>query len=173
MWYNADIMKRAAITFFALGILVLLVSGLYINISMVVKSNSLMSEPIVSSEVLEEVNELRVKASLPELVADETLISTASSKNTDMVENNYYDHEFNGVAKYKEIMGVKSECKIIGENLAQTNESLDMIISEWLKSESHRSNMLNPDYKYTGISVTLANRGDTKVYQVVQHFCGL
>ena len=98
------------------------------------------------------------------------LQETAKIKAEDLEENNYFSHispNFGVIANLLDKNGVYY--KVAGENLAG-NINSKKAIEAWINSESHRNNILDEQFTYTGISVV-----DSSIYGkiFVQMFIGL
>lgn len=119
--------------------------------------------------ILEKINEKRQEYGLNSLEIREDLNLIAKQKAEDLVNNNYFAHES---PTYGNILDMITEnnisYSIVGENLAGV-ATADLAIDGWMNSESHKSNILEEKYKYTGISVI-----DSKTYGriYVQVFLG-
>lgn len=91
---------------------------------------------------------------------DETLMSGARFKSNDMFDNNYYAHisptygdatdMLKNVFNY-EFSGYYSGA---GENIATGQITPFEVVEDWLNSNGHRENILNPNYKYIGVGLS-------------------
>lgn len=52
--------------------------------------------------------------------------------------------------------------RFAGENLAYGYKTAEEFVDAWMNSESHRSNILDPDFQYTGIGYFVSDSG--KIY---------
>lgn len=121
-------------------------------------------------EILDLVNEERIKNNLDELQIDSNLQKIAKAKAEDIINNKYFSHTsptygtpFDMIKKE----GIVYSCA--GENLA-INETSKKAVNAWMNSQTHRNNILDLDYEYTGICVIDSNTYGT-VY--VQLFMGI
>ena len=155
-----------------------MVSADYIKSAVDTKNNTTsegVAKPIVdtlqSSEkkILDMVNTKRKSLGLSTLKIDATLDSAAKAKAKEMVNKNYFSHNsptfgspFNMMTKY----GIKY--RVAGENIAGSTTIKDAF-DAWMKSKSHKDNILNKNYNYTGIGVCTS-----KTYGsiIVQEFAG-
>jgi uncharacterized protein YkwD len=127
---------------------------------------------VITEKIVNLVNQERVDAGLKPLAKDNYLVATATLKAQDMLDNDYYDHTFNGKELYREILRIRPDCKTAGENLARTNQTLETVVDEWMKSETHKKNLLG-DYDITGVSIAQDITEDGKMLVITQHFCDL
>ena len=121
-------------------------------------------------EVLEIINEYRKQNGLKELKPYSKLQQIAKMKAEDIVYNNYFSHTSPNYGTPFELMSENGvEYKIAGENLAG-NISAQKAVKAWIDSTSHRENMLEEDFEYTGICVV-----ESEVYGkvFVQMFIGI
>ena len=130
-------------------------------------------EVILSSdeqEVLELINEYRAENGLSELKPFSDLQEVAKLKAEDLVNNEYFAHT-------SPILGTPFEMlkdnevsyKVAGENLAGYMTA-EKAVEAWINSPTHRDNILENRYEYTGIYVI-----DSPVYGkiFVQLFIGV
>lgn len=119
--------------------------------------------------VLEKINKKRIEQNISPLEFREDLNLIAKQKAEDLVNNNYFSHTS---ANYGSIFDMLRnndiKYKIAGENLAGVSR-INLAIDGWMASESHRDNILERKYKYTGIYVL-----ESKTYGkiIVQVFLG-
>ena len=121
-------------------------------------------------ETLKLINEYRIQNGLKELKPISSLQYVAEIKANDLVQNNYFSHT-------SEILGTPFELLennnidylIAGENLAG-NTIPERAVKAWIESKSHKDNILEEDFEYTGISVI-----ESPVYGrvFVQFFIGI
>lgn len=83
---------------------------------------------------------------------------TARNHAWDMANNNYFSHTSkNGLSMEDRIVfggyyfnGFKSFA--VGENIAFGQSNIDIVMDEWLKSEGHCKNLMNPAFKEIGVA---------------------
>lgn len=120
------------------------------------------------------VNKERVELGLQPLVRDELLDTSSSAKCSDMLQDNYFTHEDPVTGDiWGYIKSVKSY-EFAGENLGTTDVNENAVVTAWMNSETHRANIVNGVYKYSGIttcySPNYTESGQTNIWLVVQHF---
>lgn len=120
-------------------------------------------------EVFNLINQKRIENGLTSLKIDDELQNVARIKAQDMVDSNYFSHTspiygspFDMIKKF----GISY--KTAGENIAG-NSTNSGAVEAWMNSSSHRANILNSSYNYTGIGVVKSNKYG-KIY--VQMFIG-
>lgn len=124
------------------------------------------------------INDYRKQHELPSLVAVPELYQSALDKCTDMQKGDYFDHK-DPITGRSGLYYAQTEFPNAGkwgENLAAIN-SVDNAdpVEKWLNSRSHRDNILDEAYRFTGVAIcaedpSWTRPGDTKF--IVQHFAG-
>lgn len=121
-------------------------------------------------EVLYYINNYRKENGLEELKPFSDLQTIAKIKAEDLVNNNYFAHTSSMLGTPFEMLQSNGvEYEVAGENLAG-NVNAQRAVEAWINSPSHKENILDTDYQYTGISVI-----DSPVYgkMFVQIFIGI
>lgn len=121
-------------------------------------------------DTLDLINEYRNENGLKSLKPYTNLQEIARIKAEDLVENNYFSHTSNILGNPFEMLSSNGiNYRIAGENLAG-NTTPERAVQAWINSESHRANILEERFEYTGIYVI-----DSEVYGkiYVQIFVGL
>ena len=109
---------------------------------------------ISTSEVITLANKARANSNLAPLIENETLSRAAKAKAKDMIENDYFAHTSpKGVNPWYWMKKEGYEYKYAGENLAINYTSAKDQHTAWMKSSSHRDNILNGNYKEIGVAV--------------------
>ena len=120
--------------------------------------------------VLDLINEQRRQEGLPELKFDSRLMKLARLKTEDMLEENYISHNSDRYGKVFNMIEVNNiDYKIAGENIAR-NLNEERAVNAWMNSISHKENILEEEYQYTGISVV---KDKEYGYLFVQIFMGI
>ncbi len=136
---------------------------------------------IVCDEMHRLVNEHRKNNGVAKFEIKSDLDRSAYLKSKDMIDNNYFDHNHNGVS-FDKIAYKLSGVNINGENIAgnyiadnkYTEESAEnlanALFTQWKNSSGHNANMLNKDYKAFGFGFMLGGKDAnyTKVYATQQ-----
>src|SRR3989344_6230152 len=120
-----------------------------------------------SEEIINLVNQDRIEYGLPELMANPVLNLAALAKAQDMFDKNYFAHVSpEGTAPWYWFKSLGYNYTYAGENLAEGFRDAFELEESWMKSPSHRANILSPFYSDMGLAVV--HRNNTNV--VVQLF---
>jgi uncharacterized protein YkwD len=122
-------------------------------------------------EIFDLINRERSRKGLGELNWDSDLSRLARAYSQKMARENFFSHydgDGKAVDDRAKDMRLKSWRKI-GENLFFC-EGYDnpnaMAVSGWMKSPTHRDNILDPDYTDSGIGIAVTNGGRIYITQV-------
>ncbi|MBQ9658014.1 MAG: SH3 domain-containing protein [Clostridia bacterium] len=120
-------------------------------------------------EVFELINKQRTNNGLSALQVDSEVQRVARIKAEDMVANNYFSHTSPTYGSpFDMLSSFKVSYRTAGENIAG-NSSNSGAVTAWMNSSGHKANILNSNFKYTGIGVVSSNKYG-KIY--VQMFIG-
>ena len=115
---------------------------------------SIQASGMTSAETVKLVNEARTSQKLPELVVNEKLAKAAEEKIDDMIKNDYFAHTSpTGITPWAWIENVGYNYRFAGENLAINFSNAEDQQAAWMNSETHKKNILSPDYKEIGAAV--------------------
>ena len=122
------------------------------------------------NKTLELINKYREQNGLNELEPFLELQEVSKLKAEDIVENNYFSHTSPNLGSTFDLIksqGIKY--KVAGENLAG-NITPKRAVEAWINSKTHRENILEDRFEYTGIYVI-----ESEVYGkiFVQMFIGI
>lgn len=126
-------------------------------------------EPEWKLEFLSRINNIRQKGCncggtymppVSPLVWNDQLQNSAYGHARDMADKRYFSHTSQDGRKLRDrvlamgysLTGYRSY--IIGENIAQGQRSIKEVMEDWLKSESHCKNLMNPAYREVGVGFT-------------------
>ncbi len=99
-------------------------------------------------------NESRIQAGLGELKMNSQLKQAAEAKAKDMLKNDYFAHTSpKGVTPWHWLKQSGYQYSFAGENLAINYETAESQHKAWMKSPTHRANILNKNYQEVGIAV--------------------
>jgi uncharacterized protein YkwD len=122
-------------------------------------------------EIFELINQERSKKGLGELAWDANLSRLAREYSQKMARENFFSHQDRGgesVDGRARNMRIRNWSKI-GENLffceGYDNPNL-MAVRGWMKSPSHRENILDPEYNVSGIGIAQSESGRIYITQV-------
>lgn len=118
------------------------------------------------------VNKERIFANLPPLKLNGKLNIAARNKALDMSNQHYFSHisPVNGKKWSDFIKESEYNYEEAGENLANGFENPTEMVAAWMKSPSHKENILNKDVDETGIGYAYGKLGGIPTIFVVQVF---
>lgn len=109
---------------------------------------------IVSSKMIALANESRVNIGLEPLTENPALAKYAAIKGQDMINRNYFAHDTpDGKRPWEWIDRSEYDYIYAGENLAMDFVTAEVVHQAFMKSPSHRRNILNDKYKEIGVAV--------------------
>lgn len=118
-----------------------------------IQTNSTNNETLV----LDLINVARKENGLKPLTLGATLPKVAKIKANDMVQNNYFSHASPTYGSPFEMMQKYNVSYLsAGENIAG-NPSITDAVSSWLKSSTHKQNLLSEKFNYIGIGISKSN----------------
>lgn len=113
----------------------------------------------------------RIKNNLSPLSVDQKLSNAAIDKINDMIANNYFNHTSpKGIEPWHWMEKENYNYKFAGENLAMDFDNENDIVQAWMSSKTHRDNILNPDFKETGLAIKQGKIYSKNSLIVVQYF---
>jgi len=151
--YNFKIYKIAVVLAFAL-------------IPLVTFASDISKETIVRL-----TNQERTNNNIRVVVENSELDKAAQAKAEDMIKNKYFEH-FSPAGKtpWQFIESADYNYLYAGENLAMDFKTAEGIDSAWMKSNTHRKNILNNKYNDIGIGISKGVITDHETTVVVQMF---
>lgn len=126
-----------------------------------------LSKEEFRKEFLEYINNARQKGCtcgttymppVPPLIWNDQLEIAAITHAVDMSDKNYFSHTSkNGRTMDKRMIGAGYTMKgyksfVVGENIAQGQQSIAEVMKAWFKSEGHCKNLMNRDFKEVGVA---------------------
>ncbi|OPY58584.1 MAG: Cysteine-rich secretory protein family protein [Pelotomaculum sp. PtaU1.Bin035] len=115
------------------------------------------------------VNQERVKTGLQPLTVDSRLVTVARMKSKDMIDNNYFGHQSPTYGSPFDMMKSQGiSFSYAGENIAG-NQSVEAAHTSLMNSPGHRANILNPEFKNIGIGIV---HGGPYGMMISQEFTG-
>lgn len=126
---------------------------------------------ITRDSVFQMTNEMRIKNGCKALKENKALDLVAQHKADDMVKRQYFSHtDPDGNLVFASIKKVY-KYRVAGENLAVSYSDVNLLEEAWMNSKSHRDNTLRPDFKETGVGISVGGfKGYPNVIYVVQLF---
>lgn len=109
-------------------------------------------EKSLEKEVVRLTNNERAKAGLAPLTYDWELSRVARIKSEDMRDNNYFSHYSPTYGDpYVMMRDFGFTFSKAGENLAARQDTPEKVVDNLMSSDSHRENILNPNFKRMGV----------------------
>ena len=108
----------------------------------------------VEKQVVELVNNERIRNDLHPLVVHLKLSEIARAKSEDMYINKYFSHNsptFGCPFDMLKIFGVEYSCA--AENIAKGQKNALGVVHSWINSAGHRKNILGREYTETGVGL--------------------
>ncbi len=126
---------------------------------------------ITVEQILDLVNKEREKAGLAPLSLSKELSTAATKKAADMFANNYWAHVSpTGITPWDFITSSGYNYLYAGENLAKDFSTSEEVVQAWMRSPTHRANILKPEYKDIGLAVMNGSLLNSDTTLVVQEF---
>ncbi|QQS33789.1 MAG: CAP domain-containing protein [Acidobacteriota bacterium] len=119
----------------------------------------------------EMINSTRVEMGLSPLTWNEDIASVAREHSQNMAEFRFFSHrglDNKMVSDRADAKGVR-KWRAIGENIAYNRGYQDPVakaVQLWLNSSSHKSNMLDPNWRESAVGVAIASDGSYYFTQV-------
>ena len=159
-----------------LGVLIItvaLINQFAFLAQVVVDSDSIKNylSAVLASVLVDQTNEARIKNELSELKVSEKLTEAAQLKANDMASREYFAHNTpEGNPPWYWLDEVGYGYQKAGENLAVNFDDSIEVTDAWLKSVSHRANLLNGKYTEIGIATAEGLHKGKKAVYVAQFF---
>jgi uncharacterized protein YkwD len=126
---------------------------------------------ITKEKLFQLTNDQRVKNGLKALSYNEQLAIAASEKAKNMFSKNYWAHYApDGTTPWNFILSSGYKYEYAGENLAKDFMFSDGVVSAWMDSQTHRENILRPNYEEVGFAVVDGTLNGEETTLVVQMF---
>lgn len=126
---------------------------------------------IVPSDVITLANSARIKSGLNPLHENTKLAQAAQAKADDMIKNDYFSHTSpKGVEPWYWIKQAGYQYKAAGENLAINYTDATNQHNAWMKSETHRANIMNTRYQDIGVAVVKGKINGKESIVTVEYF---
>ena len=150
-------------------ILVLFGAGLYL---IKLKAPQILGQVMFSADqIIALTNAKRAQSGLGVLSSNGQLAQAASAKAQDMYVADYWAHNSpSGKTPWNFITTAGYRYLYAGENLARDFSDASSVVDAWMASPSHRSNMLDTNFKEIGVAVASGDLEGREVILVVQMF---
>ncbi len=114
----------------------------------------------LESQVVKLVNAERAKQGLQPLTENWQLSRVARYKSADMATKNYFSHTsptYGSPFRMMESFGIKYSSA--GENIAYGQKTPQQVMTAWMNSPGHRSNIMSPSYSQIGVGYATNKSG--------------
>lgn len=114
----------------------------------------------LEQKVIDLVNQQRANNGLPALKANWEICRVARYKSQDMINKGYFAHQsptYGSPFNMMENFGIKFSAA--GENIAYGQRTPQEVMTTWMNSPGHRSNILNATYNQIGVGVAKTSSG--------------
>ncbi|MDP4090384.1 MAG: SafA/ExsA family spore coat assembly protein [Bacillota bacterium] len=114
----------------------------------------------LENEVIRLVNVERVNRGLQPLTQNWQLSRVARYKSQDMANKNYFSHTsptYGSPFTMMENFGIQFTAA--GENIAMGQTNPSAVMTSWMNSPGHRSNILSPTYNQIGVGLATSSNG--------------
>ncbi len=124
-----------------------------------------------ADQIISLTNQRRAENGLPVLTFNSFLANAASAKASNMFSENYWAHNSpSGKTPWSFITAAGYKYIYAGENLARDFNDASSVVTAWMNSPSHKSNLLDKNFKEIGVAVVSGNLTGTEGILVVQEF---
>ena len=155
--------------FLYLQVLVVSTFGFYLIAKVV--PNILGSVSFSASEIIDLTNQKRQEKGLSQLMVNSQLSQAAGEKAGDMFAHDYWAHYSpNGRTPWDFITNSGYRYVFAGENLARDFDNPKSVVDAWMRSSTHRSNLLDKNFKEIGVAVAFGKLNGREGVLVVQMF---
>jgi uncharacterized protein YkwD len=129
------------------------------------------SAELMKDDIIKLTSVERVVNGQGELGESDLLSQAAKQKLDDMFQNNYWDHVSpTGTEAWDFIKNVSYDYQYAGENLGKGFIDAKSVVAAWMASESHKKNILNPNYNEIGVAVGQGTIDGKPTVLIVQLF---
>ncbi|MFL6194409.1 MAG: CAP domain-containing protein [Thermoanaerobaculia bacterium] len=116
----------------------------------------------VRAAILARVNAERARAGVAPLRSNEKLDLAAQRHAQDMLARGYFAHASpEGKTVRERARAAGYEWRMIGENIAEGQFSVDEVMDTWMHSPGHRRNILDPGFKELGAGMAMGRSNGT------------
>ena len=104
-------------------------------------------------------------AAAPPLVWNAALAQAAAGHSQDMAANDYFSHTSrDGRSMVDRINAAGYAWSTVGENIAAGYPTVNAVIDGWMASDGHCANLMNPNFRDTGLACVANPASTYKTY---------
>ena len=147
----------------AIVIVIALVAG---SFGFLLGANSEVAIAPEEQEMLDLVNEERMRESLAPVTWCPALARSATAHSQDMAAENYFEHQsLDGREVWDRAKAEGYDYQTVGENIAVGQRDVAEVMQGWMDSPGHRENIMKPDYTHLGSGVATGDfKGQQSIY---------
>lgn len=155
--------------FVYLQVLLIVSAGLY---TLRLKAPQILGEVTFSADqVITLTNAKRAASGLAPVTYNPLLARAAAAKAADMFAGDYWAHNSpSGKTPWSFISSAGYKYVFAGENLARDFSDAGSVVDAWMNSPSHRSNLLDKNFREIGVAVSSGKLSGREGILVVQMF---
>jgi hypothetical protein len=151
------------------------VLSIMVFVLLLVQTNKNQNQALAASygadQIVFAVNQERIKKGIPPLTVNPKLTQAAQAKASDMASKSYFSHISPNGKKWSDfIKDSKYNYAEAGENLANGFDTVSDMVDAWMKSPTHRENILNPGVLETGVGLEFGKLDNYPTIFVAQDF---
>jgi uncharacterized protein YkwD len=121
--------------------------------------------PDPAAQLLVEVNAVRAQQGLGALKRDARLDRAAAGHSMAMAEKRFFDHRApDGTTAEDRVTSAGYRYRLVGENIAAGMENAATVVKQWMLSDGHRRNLLEPRARDAGIGYVAGPKGEYRQY---------
>lgn len=105
-----------------------------------------------AQKVVDLVNAERAKEGLSALTID-TKVTAAAQVRAKEVQTSFSHTRPDGRSCFTALDEANASYRGAGENIALGQKTPEQVMNDWMNSEGHRANIMNPNFKYIGVGV--------------------
>lgn len=121
---------------------------------MLMNTSSKTTSAFGVNELVDITNSYRGQMNKNPLIVNNSLMNAAQTKAEDMAAFHYFGNVSpDGVTAWDYFKKSGYKYGTAGENIAITNKSISDVADSWIKSSSHKDNLLNNDFRDIGIGI--------------------
>ena len=130
------------------------IKALFLTAVFVLAVSPALAAEITSENIIKYVNQSRAEEGLADLAENEKLTAAAEDKLDDIIKNRYFAHTSPaGTSPWFWFEKNGYDYQYAGENLAINFTVAEDQHEAWMKSPTHRKNILNSNYEEIGVAV--------------------
>jgi uncharacterized protein YkwD len=127
------------------------------------------SASLTAADITSFVNLVREQHGLNPLIFNQELSTAATAKAQAILNTQTFSHTPPGFEPWEFLDNTGYRYAKAGENLATNFFTSEQVVKGWLRSTTHRENLLNPEYTQTGVGIAFSSNPDDSTVIIVQY----